>query len=73
MAAWLHGTTESLPSRNRRDRERKETTGRELCCSKATHLSFSCADSMRVPSDGTFPIDENSQYGVTGADAPTVG
>ena len=58
MAAWLRGTKESLPSKHRRDRERKETADREHC-REATHLSFSCADSMSVPPDQTFPTDEN--------------
>ena len=58
MAAWLRGTKESLPSKHRRDRERKETAHREHC-REATHLSFSCADWMSVPPDQTFPTDEN--------------
>ena len=57
MAAWLRGTKESLPSKHQPDRERKETADREHC-REVTHLSFSCADSMSVPPDQTFPTDD---------------
>jgi hypothetical protein len=53
MAAWRHGTKESLPSKHRRDRECKETTDREHC-REAAHRSFFCADSMSVPPNGAL-------------------
>jgi hypothetical protein len=60
MAAWLHGTKECLPSKHRRDRERKETADREHC-REATPLSFSGADSKSVPPDQTFQLTRTGQ------------
>lgn len=54
MAAW---NNRNSPSKNRPDREHKETANREYC-REATHLSFSCADSTSVPPDRTSTNDE---------------
>ena len=64
---WRHGTKESFRSKHRRDRERKETADRGHC-REANHLSFSCADSMSVPPDQTFPTGENRPKRVSSPD-----
>ena len=55
MAEWRHGTTESLPSKNRRDRGHKATADRKHRC-EATHFARLDAIANAVAADRPSPL-----------------